>query len=212
MAKVPSSAGTSRNLRAARVSALLLGTLLASAAPSAASGVICGIVRDAASGAPVPQAGVFIYTASGSYTGVYAVTDSSGAFCTGGIAAGTYDLEVLVNDHLVAQVRNVVVTNETTSVSIGVELGDLRPLSPNPASTSLDIRFQLSSSSSVKIEVVDVQGRLLKGWWSDSQPTGAHSLRWDLRDNAGRPLAPGRYEVRLRAGNLTRTRSFVRIR
>jgi hypothetical protein len=48
---------------------------------------ICGTVRDAQPGAPIADAGVFVRTISGDYTGFSGATDLAGHFCVPDIPA-----------------------------------------------------------------------------------------------------------------------------
>jgi hypothetical protein len=198
----------------ARIAPLLLLATLALPAVASAAGVICGTVRDAVSQAPVARAGLFLRTTAGAYTGLNAASDDVGHYCIGGIPAGTYDLEVRVDDHVATTLRNISVSDDVTGVG-DVELGAgilLSTPSPNPASLQLRLAFRLPAPESVAIDVLDLQGRLVRSWRSTSASAGDHSFIWDLRGPAGDPLGTGLYLVRLRAGGVTRIRSFLRLR
>ena len=93
------------------------------AASSAVAGSICGTVRDAQTSQPVAQAVVFLFDQLDQYTGRYAGTDLSGHYCIDNIAAGTYTLQVKVDDYIAAVVRNVVVQTTT-----GVDVATHPPL------------------------------------------------------------------------------------
>lgn len=76
---------------------------------------------------------------------------------------------------------------------------DLPPLvvlhgaAPNPFNPATDIRFDLSRDSSVRVTVLTVDGRQIKTLADRSFGVGGHAVRWDGRDQTGRPLASGTY-------------------
>lgn len=73
----------------------------------------------------------------------------------------------------------------------------LRRLGPSPAVGTASWLLEAAAAARVKADVVDVRGRrvarLGDGWAGD----GARLLRWDGRDQRGRPVAAGTYLLRL---------------
>jgi carboxypeptidase family protein/flagellar hook capping protein FlgD len=196
-------------LRAAFVSLAIL--LLAPAL--ALAGTLCGTVTDSQSGAPVAAAGIFLRTQAGAYTGIYGATDATGHFCIASVPAGTYDLEVRVDDEQVAYVRGVIVTASSTDVGIGLgrTLAFARP-APDPARTTTQLRWSLPASARVQLAILDISGRALRRWGDDRAAAGSHALTWDLRDGSGHRVAPGIYFARLEAGGRRLVRSIVVVR
>jgi hypothetical protein len=202
---------------AARVLACL--ALLATLAPAAAfaTGTLCGTVRDAATSAPVADAGIFVFTTAGEFTGFEGVSDAAGAFCIPGIPAGTYDLQVRRDHYRTTNVRNVVVTEDVTGVEVDVLQAGvaLLPPHPNPARDRVDFRLRLDSSGSLRLEVFDARGRRLKGWFAETATAGERSVAWDFRGAAGRVMPAGGYVVRLTfataSGVSTVSRTFTRV-
>jgi hypothetical protein len=193
------------------LAAFVASGLVASVSP-AFGGTICGTVRDAQTAAPVAHAGVFVLTPGGGYTGFCGSTDMAGSFCIRDIPAGTYDLEVLVDDHQVAYLRNVVVT-ATTDVTLPASLPplSLAPPRPNPAGAELHLRWVLPRATSVRLTVLDVGGRLVQGWSDPALPAGEHEIHWDLRGADGHRLPAGCYFVVLDADGARRVRTFHRV-
>jgi len=64
---------------------------------------------------------------------------------------------------------------------------------PNPFNPSTDISFELSSAGMVKLQVVDVRGRLVKTLWSNPLDSGLHRKTWDGRGASGQKMASGLY-------------------
>lgn len=72
---------------------------------------------------------------------------------------------------------------------------------PNPSATETRFDLRLAVGGMLRADVFDLAGHrvaaLVPGVW---QAPGARALVWDHRDAAGRPVAPGIYEVRVDAG------------
>jgi hypothetical protein len=90
---------------------------------------------------------------------------------------------------------------------VGIEGGEsdpqaLLPVSPNPSSGSLLLRFTLTRSESVSLSVFDLAGRLVKETWEDEFPAGVHAIPLE-------GLSPGVYFCRMTAGGCTEVQRFV---
>jgi Carboxypeptidase regulatory-like domain len=165
--------------------------------PAAYGGTLCGTVRDAATHAPIADAGIFLRTTDGTFTGLYTASAADGRFCLDPVSAGTYDLEVKVDDHEVGY-RRVVVDDAATGVEVLVSPLPfaLDPPAPNPARAWVTLAFELGEPSAVRLIVFDVAGRPVRGWSSDAS-AGSYELTWDLRSVRGRRVPAGVYFVHL---------------
>jgi predicted phosphodiesterase len=85
----------------------------------------------------------------------------------------------------------------------------LLPNTPNPFNPSTTLRYELLDALPVRLTIHDLRGRRIAAFSVGPQPTGRHSLLWDGRDLAGRPVATGIYMVRLRAGAAETARKIV---
>jgi hypothetical protein len=99
---------------------------------------------------------------------------------------------------------------------VGYEGGEvvLRPLHlgasyPNPFCSTTTIRFTLSGSMPITLEVFDVGGRRLVTLMHQWVEGGVHEIVWDGRTQEGRRLPPGDYLCRLRAGRSIQARTIV---
>jgi flagellar hook capping protein FlgD len=72
--------------------------------------------------------------------------------------------------------------------------------SPNPARDAITLRFTLSSAASVKVVVLDLAGRRVREFPAETQSSGEHSMKWDLRDDRGEPVGSGIFFARIEAG------------
>ncbi len=73
----------------------------------------------------------------------------------------------------------------------------LLPSQPNPFSASTRVRFSLPASGPVRLEIYDVAGRLVRAAGVQGV-LGPQSWTWDGRDDAGRQVAAGAYQCRVR--------------
>jgi Carboxypeptidase regulatory-like domain/Secretion system C-terminal sorting domain len=175
------------------------------------AGAICGTVRDSQTLQPVSRAAVFLFDNLDQYTGRYAGTDVAGHYCIDNVPNGTYTLQVRVDDYLAAVVRGIVV-NEATSVDVTARPPlFLNQPWPNPATSDVVFELDAPDGAATTLEVYDVRGRLVMGWRGDA-PSGTQTIRWNLRDPGGEPVASGIYLVRLRSGGNEAIRRFVRLR
>jgi hypothetical protein len=93
-----------------------------------------------------------------------------------------------------------------TAVATGPAVPRLRlaPPSPNPARGHVAFAFETPQAGRLSLEVLDVQGRIVYVRTAEiarGSGEGPYASRfawgWDLRDRAGRSVAPGVYLVRL---------------
>jgi hypothetical protein len=79
---------------------------------------------------------------------------------------------------------------------------------PNPFTRATRFDFDLPQAADVELSIYDLQGRLVHRFASH-EGAGRRSYRWDLRDAAGHPVAPGVYAYRMRAGTFEAERKLV---
>ncbi|NOT33131.1 MAG: T9SS type A sorting domain-containing protein [Candidatus Eisenbacteria bacterium] len=196
-----------------RVVLLALVLCVALCAPAYAAGILCGTVRDAVTSNPIAGAGIFLRQTTGQYTGLNGATDATGHYCINGIPAGTYDLEVRLDDYQVAYRRGVVVNDVPVSVDVDARFmaSTLSPAWPNPSRESVRFRMRIRDSGAIDLTILDVNGRLMTGWTGLAGVGEERVVTWDFRDTAGRRVPAGRYFVRLSAGDRSISRAFARI-
>lgn len=81
---------------------------------------------------------------------------------------------------------------------------------PNPFRTSTTLRFSTQRAGDVAISVFDTGGRVV---WRRNQhfPAGSHEVKWDGRDETGRPIPEGVLFYDVRTAGEQQTRKLVRI-
>jgi flagellar hook assembly protein FlgD len=83
---------------------------------------------------------------------------------------------------------------------------------PNPFAGTTQISFSLPRASQVKIDVVTVEGRLVKTLIDEHAGPGIHHINWDATDTSGRSVAAGIYFYRIVTPGATATRKMVFLR
>ncbi len=83
---------------------------------------------------------------------------------------------------------------------------------PNPFNPATDIKFSLPGNASVDLGIYDIAGRLVRTVVSRTMVAGAHSERWDGRDNSGLSVASGIYFARLRVDSETSIKRMALVR
>jgi hypothetical protein len=86
---------------------------------------------------------------------------------------------------------------------------DLRQNRPNPFGLETSIGFTLPRSSQVRLEVVDVSGRLVKVLAAGPLTTGEHIYQWNGMTESGHHAAAGTYFYRLRCDGKDTSRRMV---
>jgi hypothetical protein len=82
--------------------------------------------------------------------------------------------------------------------------------SPNPFGTRTVIGFDLPEAGTVRLEVFDTQGRLVRVLTDRHWPAGRHTLVWSGETDTGE--APGVYLARINAGDFTDTKKVFLMR
>jgi len=86
------------------------------------------------------------------------------------------------------------------------EKGSINPLSfaiagPNPVTGPTAVRFSLGKPGNVNLRVYSSSGALVRTIVSGQLPAGMNSVRWDLKDDAGRAVSNGLYVYELTNGS-----------
>jgi hypothetical protein len=136
-----------------------------------------------------------------------------------------FDIDNDGNDELIVAVRDQITEVEHVEVwggcTAGVETEGASPnraaipavkVIPNPAGRSVSLAYEVAVSGPVLIEVVDVEGSIVRRVRAHHEERGTYSATWDGRNDAGGQVAPGVYYVRLNASGQVVTRKVVLVR
>ena len=88
----------------------------------------------------------------------------------------------------------------------------LQPNAPNPFNSQTVISWFLLRPGPVRLEVFALTGQRVAVLREGPQKAGLHRLRWDGRDDRGRPLASGVYLCRLATEDRVQTRKLTLLR
>jgi hypothetical protein len=89
---------------------------------------------------------------------------------------------------------------------------DVFAVYPNPVKGQAEIEYSLKTPSSVRLDIYDVTGRLVREVVSGAQPAGVLRATWDGRGDNGRQVSSGIYFLRLTSPGLNKTARFVVVR
>ncbi|RMD93023.1 MAG: T9SS C-terminal target domain-containing protein, partial [Calditrichaeota bacterium] len=84
---------------------------------------------------------------------------------------------------------------------------------PNPFNPQTTIQFQTQADALIRLDIFDVNGRLVRNLVRQFLPEGTHSATWDGRDQRGQPQPSGLYFYRLQmSGAASLVRRMVLLR
>lgn len=86
---------------------------------------------------------------------------------------------------------------------------ELYPNHPNPFNNETVIRFSLPKAARVELSVFNVHGQFIRQLSADQYPAGIHSLRWNGRDEEGRPCPSGIYLCQIKSDDHRVVRSMI---
>ena len=130
-------------------------------------------------------------------------------------------------EHLLTQLRHIVLTDLAAMPSIGIleqflrdllpEETVLSPNYPNPFNPETWIPYQLAEPAEVTLSIYAVNGRLVRTLALEHQPAGMYQHKdraayWDGRNEVGEAVATGVYFYTLTAGDFTATRRMLILR
>jgi len=156
--------------------------------------------------------------------GVYVSADGGGSWTAAGADlpnAVVTDLELHVPTRTLTAAtfgRSLWTLDVSPATDVAVagarpDAAQLAPAAPNPSRDGrTGIRLSLPRAADVSLRVYDVAGRLVRTLESGALPAGERTVRWDGRDDSGRPVANGVYLVRLLAEDVSRTRRVTVLR
>jgi len=85
----------------------------------------------------------------------------------------------------------------------------LLPNVPNPFNPTTEIAFDLPNECRVELSIYNALGSSVRTLVDETLPGGHHTVVWDGRDNAGKPMPTGIYFYRLTSDEFTSTRKML---
>ncbi len=133
-----------------------------------------------------------------------------------GLPEGQHTAEVVLTSNDPDNPTLVVPLSLTVGTTTGVESAPqalaLLGAVPNPFNPQTMVRFSLPAEQHVRLDIYDVQGRLVRTLVDGVRPAGTGEARWDGRDRTGRGVASGTYFARLQAGGLQEVGALTLVR
>lgn len=83
---------------------------------------------------------------------------------------------------------------------------------PNPAGKTTAISYQISTTQSVKLNIYDITGRLVKKLVDEKQTPGKYKLNWDCTTNQGIKAANGVYFYSLQTNDGRQSKKMILVR
>jgi hypothetical protein len=103
-----------------------------------------------------------------------------------------------------------VVDAQVVDVATGAPAALQFAAAPNPWTERATLRLAMPKEGAASIDILDIQGRLVRTVHRGILPAGEHRLEWDGRDDGGNAVAPGLYMARLHANAEERLLKLVR--
>ena len=107
-----------------------------------------------------------------------------------------------------SSIREARINNATA----GTLVNALEQNSPNPASAYTTIPFVVAESSTVKVEICDVYGNVIRTMTVNAKAGVNTTVDWDLTDDNGGRVANGTYVYKLIGNGFTQSRKMTVIR
>jgi len=83
---------------------------------------------------------------------------------------------------------------------------------PNPFSNFTKIKYQLPEEEKVRIEIIDITGRLIKVLVDEKKKPGFYSVTWQGKDTQGRNVPPGIYFYLIKAGKNRAIKKMIKLK
>ncbi|MDD4308953.1 MAG: FlgD immunoglobulin-like domain containing protein [Candidatus Cloacimonetes bacterium] len=80
---------------------------------------------------------------------------------------------------------------------------------PNPFNPNTNIRYRLREPGTVKIEIYNSRGQLIRSFSSNHAAEGFYQVSWDGRDHNGNLVASGVYMYTMRTSNYTSSKKMI---
>ncbi|OGC96021.1 MAG: hypothetical protein A2W25_09800 [candidate division Zixibacteria bacterium RBG_16_53_22] len=99
-----------------------------------------------------------------------------------------------------------------TLEGVPLKSADLFQATPNPFNSSTAIRIYLPAPETVRLDIYDVQGRLVRRLCDGPLGIGEHAFEWNGTNQASETVSTGAYFYRLTAGQNAITRKMLLIK
>ncbi|MFQ5751717.1 MAG: FlgD immunoglobulin-like domain containing protein [bacterium] len=83
---------------------------------------------------------------------------------------------------------------------------------PNPFNPETTIKYEISKSAQVKLEIFNILGQEIRTLVDKEKSAGFHAVLWDGEDNQGRDVPSGLYLYQIKVGNFLDSKKMLLLR
>jgi hypothetical protein len=83
---------------------------------------------------------------------------------------------------------------------------------PNPFNPTTTIQFNLNKASNVKVDIFNVEGKLINQIVNNYKKAGTHKISWDGTNSKGEKVSSGTYFYRITNNNNVQTKKMILIK
>jgi hypothetical protein len=83
---------------------------------------------------------------------------------------------------------------------------------PNPFNPETEIRYEIPEPNYLTLKIFNALGHEIRILVDEEKQPGSYIVRWDGKDNFGKPVSSGLYFYTLRAGEFSETRKALLLR
>jgi hypothetical protein len=132
-------------------------------------------------------------------------------FSAVGLGTGDYEVDLIAEnirgDQVTVHIElTVIPPSNVFANSENVEFGLVYP---NPFREVVRIDFYVESSSQMKLDIIDISGKVIKNYDDRAFSIGNHTIEWDGCNNAGKKVSKGNYYFRIRQNGVVKVRKLV---
>ncbi len=95
---------------------------------------------------------------------------------------------------------------ETGALPDGYEL---KQNYPNPFNPTTTISYSLAESEHVRLDIINIQGQVVRTLVDESKGAGEYNVTWDSKDSYGQKVSSGIYMYRLTAGDVSTAKKMT---
>lgn len=100
------------------------------------------------------------------------------------------------------------ITSDSPLSATAFKLKEMLNIYPNPVSEVFDVKLNLREDSKVKIEIYDINGRLVSNLFEGQQPAGDFQFNWERGSN-GKALSTGSYFLKISVNDQIQTKKLI---
>ena len=83
---------------------------------------------------------------------------------------------------------------------------------PNPFNPVTTIYYSVKEKSTIKIEIYNLRGQIVKSLVNETREAGSHNVVWNGLDNADKPVSSGIYLYKMKSGNYVSSKKMILMR